>query len=220
MSVTESFGQDFRTALRVLAKNPGATALSILSIGLGIGLPTGTFSITDAMLLRPFPLERPGEVLYATSRGDHGRDLPYDADMLQAGKGLAAYQRRGTTLGVGEDTENLLTQAVTPNYFSLLGVKAALGRASVDESEGRPGVVLGYRLWQRRFGGDPRMVGQTVLLSRKAFLVTGVMPAEAARRAGWGIPIGLALLAASARFFQSLSRQHGSPPIAPPASTR
>ena len=172
MSVTESFRQDFRTALRVLARNPGATALSILSIGLGIGLTTGTFSITDAMLLRPFPLERPGEVMYATSRGDDGRDVPYGwpdyEDMLQAGKGLAdlvAYQRRGTTLGVGEDSENLLTHAVTPNYFSLLGVKAALGRASVEESEGRPGVVLGYRLWQRRFGGDPRIVGRTVLLS-------------------------------------------------------
>jgi len=185
MSVTESFGQDFRTALRVLAKNPGATALSILSIGLGIGLTTGTFSITDAMLLRPFPLERPREVMYATSRGDDGRNVPYGwpdyEDMLQAGKGLgdlAAYQRRGTTLAVGEDTEMLITHAVTPNYFSLLGVKAALGRASVGESEGLPGVVLGYRLWQRRFGGDPRMVGQTFLISRKAFLVTGVMPAE------------------------------------------
>jgi hypothetical protein len=88
--------------------------------------------------------------------------------MLQAGKGvadLAAYQRRGTTLTVGEESESLLTHAVTPNYFSLLGVKAALGRASVEESEGRPGVVLGYRLWQRRFGGDPRIVGRTVLLS-------------------------------------------------------
>ena len=91
MSVTESFGQDFRAGAPGACENPGATALSILSIGLGIGLTTGTFSITDAMLLRPFPLERPREVMYATSRGDDGRSVPYGwpdyEDMLQAGEG-------------------------------------------------------------------------------------------------------------------------------------
>lgn len=185
MRPTESLWQDLRTALRVLAKSRGATGLSILSIALGIGLTTGTFSITDALLLRPFPLERPGEVLYATSRGDDGRNVPYGwpdyEDMVRAGQGLAdlvAYQRRGITLVVGEESENVLTHAVTPNYFGLLGVKAALGRASVDESEGRPGAVLGYRLWQRRFGGAPQIVGKTILLNQKAFLVAGVMPAE------------------------------------------
>jgi len=168
MRPTEFLRQDFRTALRVLGKSRGATALSVLSIALGIGLTTGTFSIADALLLRPFPLERPSEVLYATSRGDDGRGLAK----------LAAYQRRGAMLATGEDSENTLTHAVTPNYFRFLGVKAALGRASVVEREGRPAAVLGYRLWQRRFGGDPQIAGKTVLLNQKAFFVAGVMPVE------------------------------------------
>jgi len=185
MRPTESFTEDVRTALRVLAKSRGATALSTLSIALGIGLTAGTFSIADALLLRPFPLERPTEVLYAMSRSDDGQAVPYGwpdyEDMVQAAKGLAdlaAYQRRGVMLAAGEDTENVLTHAVTLNYFRFLGVQAALGRASVEESEGRPAAVLGHRLWQRRFGGDPQVVGKTILLNQKAFLVTGVMPAE------------------------------------------
>jgi len=185
MRPTEFLWQDLRSALRVLGKSRGATALSVLSIALGIGLTTGTFSIADALLLRPFPLERPSEVLYATSRGDDGREVPYGwpdyEDMVQAGRGLvelAAYQRRSTMLATGEDSENTLTHAVTPNYFRFLGVKAALGRASVEEREGRPAAVLGYRLWQRRFGGDPQIAGKTVLLNQKAFFVAGVMPVE------------------------------------------
>jgi predicted permease len=185
MRPTEFLWQDLRSALRVLGKSRGATALSVLSIALGIGLTTGTFSIADALLLRPFPLERPSEVLYATSRGDDGREVPYGwpdyEDMVQAGRGLvelAAYQRRSTMLATGEDSENTLTHAVTPNYFRFLGVKAALGRASVEEREGRPAAVLGYRLWQRRFGGDPQIAGKTVLLDQKAFFVAGVMPVE------------------------------------------
>lgn len=172
-------------AIRVLRKSPGATGLSILSIALGIGLTTGIFSVGDAMLLRPFPLERPGEVFQVTSLGDDGQPLFYGwadyQDMLHAGAGLrdiVAYQRRGAMLATGEDTEMVLAYPVTPNFFTFLGVQAALGRATVEQEGGRPGVVIGYRLWQRRFGGDPHTVGKTILLSRQAFVVTGIMTAQ------------------------------------------
>ncbi len=181
----ESFWQDIRMAIRVLRKSPGATGLSILSIALGIGLTTGIFSVGDAMLLRPFPLERPGEVFQVTSLGDDGQPLFYGwadyQDMLHAGAGLrdiVAYQRRGAMLATGEDTEMVLAYPVTPNFFTVLGVQAALGRATVEQEGGRPGVVIGYRLWQRRFGGDPHTVGKTILLSRQAFVVTGIMPMQ------------------------------------------
>jgi predicted permease len=137
------------------------------------------------MLLRPFPLERPGEVFQVNSMGDDGQPLfpGWDdyRDMARAGEGLldmAAYQKRGVMLAQGEDTEAILAYPVTPNFFTFLGVRAALGRATVDSVAGRPGVVLGHRLWQRRFGGDPQVVGKTVLLSGKAFAVTAVMPAQ------------------------------------------
>lgn len=172
-------------ALRVLRTSPGATGLAILSIALGIGLTTGVFSVGDAMLLRPFPLERPGEVFQVNMIGDDGRSLfpgwaDYE-DMTRAGAGLldmAAYQRRGTMLAQGESSEAILAYPVTPNFFTFLGVRAELGRATVDEVEGRPAVVMGHRLWQRRFGGDPQVVGKTVLLNGKAFVVAAVLPAQ------------------------------------------
>ena len=178
-----SLWQDLRVALRHLAKTPGATALSVLSIALGIGLTTGIFSVVDAHYLRPLPIERPREVLYVSSHADDGQEFSYGwpdyLDMAEAGKDLVtlvAYQRRASQLA-GED-ENLLvlTNPVTPNYFSMLGVRAQVGAASVDPADGRPRAVLGFQLWQRRFRGDPQIVGKTILLNKKAFLVAGVMP--------------------------------------------
>ena len=185
MGPTESLWHDIRMAFRVLSKSPGATVLALLSIALGIGLTTGTFAIADAILLRPFPLPRPAELLHAVSTGEDGRPVQYGwpdyEDMVQAGRNvaeMAAYERRGLMFKTGEDSEFILAHAVSANYFSLLGVRASLGRASVEEIGGRPAAVLGYRLWQRRFGGDPQIVGKTILLSQEAFHVSGVMPAE------------------------------------------
>jgi putative ABC transport system permease protein len=172
-------------AIRVLRKSRAATGLAILSIASGIGLTTSVFSIGDALLLRPFPLERPGEVFQVTSTGDDGKPLyrGWDdyQDMTRAGAGLldlAVYQRRGAMLAGEEDAELILAYPVTSNFFSFLGVQAALGRATVDPAAGRPGAVLGHRLWQRRFGGDPYIAGKTIRLNGQAFAVTGVMPAQ------------------------------------------
>ena len=94
---------DFRTALRSLTKNPGVTLLSVVSMGLGIGLTTGTFSIADARLLRPFPIARPSELYEVTSRSDDGRLVGYGwpdyEDMVAAGAAeveLAGYSRRAS----------------------------------------------------------------------------------------------------------------------------
>ena len=181
----ETVIQDLRHGLRVLRKSPGATILSVLSIALGIGLTAGMFSVGDAMLLRPMPFHRPSELLMASSRGDDGRPFLYGfpdyVDMAAAGRDLAelaAYQQRGAMLAAGDDKEPVLVDSVTPNYFSLLGVRALLGHASLDAVVERPQVVLGYRLWQRRFGGDASVVGRPVLLNRKAFVIAGVMPEE------------------------------------------
>lgn len=177
--------RDIRTAFRMLAKSAGATALSVISIALGIGLTVGLFSVADAMLLRPMPFHQPEKLLRVDSRGDDGRVMLYGwldyLDMSEAGRGsveLAAYQRRGLSLLVGDHTERLSASPVTANYFSLLGVRALLGRASVDSAQGRPQAVLGYRVWRRTFAGDPSIVGRSVMLRRRAFVVAGVMPED------------------------------------------
>ena len=85
-------------------------------------------------------------------------------------------QRRGVQVGAGEDSPLVIIQPASPNYFQVVGVRAALGRASLGEAAGRPETVLGYRLWQTHFSSDPHIVGKTVLLNHKAFLVAGVMP--------------------------------------------
>jgi predicted permease len=153
-------------------------------MALGIGLTAGIFSVVDAMLLRPVAVERPAELLQVISHADDGQVfdsygwLDYQ-DMVRAGDGLAtlvAFQRRGSMLGGAEANLMVITSPVTPNYFSVLGVRAELGVASVEAAEGRPQAVLGHRLWQSRFGGDPQIVGKTILLNQKAFLVAGVMP--------------------------------------------
>jgi predicted permease len=175
--------RDLRLALRLLAKNPGATALAVLSIALGIGLTTGLFAVGDAALLRPLPVERPQDLWTVSARGDDGNFMMYGwpdyLDMAKALEGraqLVATQRRGILVGRDEDSEMVIVQPASPNYFQVVGVKAALGRASLGESGGLPEAVLGYRLWQTHFGSDPRIVGKTVLLNHKAFLVAGVMP--------------------------------------------
>ena len=178
--------QDLRVAARVAARNPIPTALAVLSIAVGIGLTTGVFSLADALFLRPLSIAHPREVLYATSLGDDGSPFMYGwldyEDMRNAGAGVAAiatYQSRGGMLANQEGgADMVLLSPATPNYFSLLGVRAALGRASFDAHGGRPAAVIGWRLWQRRFGRDPAIVGKTIILDGKALSVAGVMPVE------------------------------------------
>src|ERR1039457_209272 len=150
-------------------------------MALGIGLTAGIFSVVGASLLRPIAVERPAELLQVISHADDGQVfdsygwLDYQ-DMVRAGDGLVtlvAFQRRGSMLGGAEENSHVLTSPVTPNYFSVLGVQAELGVASVETAEGRPQAVLGHRLWQQRFGGDPQIVGKTIVLNQKAFLVAG-----------------------------------------------
>jgi predicted permease len=175
---------DLRAAFRLLAKSPGATALSVLSIALGIGLTTGIFSIADAMLLRPIAIDRPGELFRLNSRADDGYFFQYSwpdyLDMTKAGKDLvtlAAFQQRGSMLAGPEQMQMVLTNPVTPDFFSVLGVRAQLGTTTVETRGGSPSVLLGHRLWQGHFGGDTKIVGKTIVLNGRPFAIAGVMPA-------------------------------------------
>src|ERR1035437_6336989 len=123
------WNRDLRLALRLLAKNPGATALAVLSIALGIGLTTGLFAVGDAALLRPLPVERPQELWSVNSRGDDGNWMMYGwADYLDMAKALegraqlVATQRRGVQ--VGEESEMVIIQPASANYFQVVGVRS------------------------------------------------------------------------------------------------
>src|SRR5271157_2554815 len=133
--------RDFRLALRLFAKNPGATALAVLSIALGIGLTTGLFAVGDAVLLRPLPVDRPRDLYSVSSRGDDGNYMMYGwldyLDMAKALEGraeLVATQRRGVLVGQDEDSEMVIIQPASANFFRMAGVKAAIGRTSMGES--------------------------------------------------------------------------------------
>ena len=183
---------DLRYALRWLRANPGFTSAALLVLALGIGAATATFTIVYSVILRPLPFAAPDRIIRIWS-SPAGRDLPFfsvsapDAlDWRTRAKTLAmvaAYERQAPfTVTGGAEAEEVLGANVSRELFELLGVAPARGRwFSADED--RPGsaarvAVISYGLWQRRFGGRPDVVGQTLRLDEHSWTVIGVMPAD------------------------------------------
>jgi predicted permease len=181
---------DLKFALRQLLKNPGFTAVAVLILALGIGANTAIFSVINALMLRALPVSEPRQMVIARSGAeDNFSYVAYErfrdraqsfADLAVVQFGLAQRELRMT--GQGGEVETVGTQAVSANFFSLLGVRAALGRtlAATDERPGKaePVVALSYDFWQRRFGGDAGIVGRVVQLDQVSVTVLGVMPRE------------------------------------------
>jgi len=190
--------RDVRQATRALRSNPGLVALATLSLALGIGANVTVFTWARAVLLEPFPGVRdqgrlvkalqtdPQQEFVSFSYPDY-RDL---REQARAVCGLVALRQTAATLGGDGTSERAWIQMVSGNFFEVLGVDAALGRtlAPADDRvpEGHPVVVIGHALWQRRFGGDPGVVGRTVLLNTHPYTVIGVAPASF-RGAGTGL---------------------------------
>jgi putative ABC transport system permease protein len=180
--------QDVRYSIRQLARSPGFTAVAVLTLALGLGANTAIFSVVHAVLLQPLPYpdaERLAMVWVSNPGEGIDKDVasfPLFADWRQQAKSfeqVVAYAARGFTLTGHGEPEQLRGAAVAAGFFPMLGVPAALGRVLLDE-ENLPGhekvVVLGHGLWQRRFAGDPAVVGQTVALNGARYTVVGVMP--------------------------------------------
>ena len=184
----ETLVQDLRYGARMLLKNPGFTLIAVITLALGIGANTAIFSLTSALVLRPFDFHDLDRLVWvyetAQQRGnDFSGMAPADfADLRRQQTvfaGLAAFRMSNSNLTGGGEPERLWNFEVTPGFFRLLGGEAALGRVFLPEEEqaGRGQVaVLGYGLWQRRFGADPKIVGATISLDEKAYTVIGVMP--------------------------------------------
>ena len=186
--IMETLWQDLRYGVRVLIKNPGFAAVAVLSLALGIGANTAIFSLVDAVLLRPLPFHEPDRLVMVwedASRVGFPRGYPAPANYAdwkaqnQVFEDMAALSGRSFNLTGDGEAEKIDAQAVTTNFFPLLGVKPVAGRAFLLE-EDRPEedkvALVSFGLWRRRFGGDPGLVGKEILLDGQKFNVVGVMP--------------------------------------------
>ncbi len=178
---------DLRLALRRLRQNPGFSIVAILTLSLGIGANTAIFSAINAILLRPLPVERSSELvsINETLAGNTFPTLsfPNYRDMRDRNtglSGLAAYRILPASLGLPGASQRLWAYLVTGNYFDMLGVKPVRGRVLHPEDDrvlgGHPVAVISYGCWQKRFGGDPTVVGRSVKFNSMDFTVLGVAP--------------------------------------------
>jgi predicted permease len=183
----DAFVQDVRVAFRNLRTRPLFTCVAVLTLGLGIGANTAVFSVVNAILLSGVPIRAPEELVEVYT-SDGGGGYPYSvssyadyADLrarTDLFSGVAAYEAFFARLETEEATEAVWGEVVSYNLFTLLGLEPAVGRYFVHE-EGQtlgthPVVVLGYSLWQQRFGGDSSIVGQSIRLGGLSYTVVGV----------------------------------------------
>ncbi|MFP2930263.1 ABC transporter permease [Pyxidicoccus sp. 3LG] len=179
------FVQELRQALRMLAKHPGFTAVALLTLALGIAANTAIFSVVNAVLFAPLPYREPDRLVLVWGLSpNQAQHTVAPANFLDwraqsdAFEGLAAFMNVSFSLG-GEGTPELVRGgSVSSNFFQVLGTPAALGTTFQPDGEGGSWqrVVLSHGLWQRRFGGDPRILGRMVRLNDVSYEVIGVMP--------------------------------------------
>ncbi|HEX8144666.1 MAG TPA: ABC transporter permease, partial [Pyrinomonadaceae bacterium] len=180
--------QDMRYGVRMMLKRPGFTVVALLALALGIGANSAIFSVVNAVLLRPLPFEGQERLITIETKSENtgsiGGVLSYAnfADLRDQSRTLeyaAAYSHSAAFLTVGDDPERLRGVVVSADIFPMLGVKPVMGRTYTreeDQKGARKVVVLSYGLWQRRFGSDPKIVGQEIPLGTKPALVLGIMP--------------------------------------------
>ena len=177
--------RDVAFGVRVLRKSPTFTLAAIFTLALGIGANTAIFTVTNALLLRPFPYREP-ERLVSVGAKDQNKDfggtlLRYEMlrDRNQSFEGVAAFTTDNFNLtGRGEPLQVPIAR-VSANFFPLLGVQPQLGRTFTDDEgrpEGKPAVMLSDSLWRSRFNGDPDIIGQTVTLDTTPHTIVGVLP--------------------------------------------
>ncbi len=168
---------DLRFALRQLRKNPGFTALAVVSLALGIGLNSTVFSALDAAFLRPMTFQDPDTIIRIEAPAFSYPDYADLRGQCQTLAGVVAVSRHAAILRRQEDSETLPNEVVSPNYFSVLRVGAAVGRVFSENDpqlRSEPLVVLSYGLWRSRFGGDPAIVGRSLMLNGQSYSVLGV----------------------------------------------
>jgi putative ABC transport system permease protein len=198
----ETFWQDVRYGARVLAKHKGFTTIAVLTLALGIGANTAIFSVVNELLLRPLPYRDAERLVMLWEVSPEGRRQNTTSranfsgwrEQGQSFEGMAAFSDQRVSLtGGGGEPEEVSVQLATPELFRVLGVEPMLGRVLTEEDgRGDGGVVLSYGLWKRRYGGDPNILGKSVILDGGPASVVGVLPAgfqwHIRQRSGTGRP--------------------------------
>ncbi|HMV50008.1 MAG TPA: ABC transporter permease [Blastocatellia bacterium] len=182
----QTLWQDLRFGARMLVKRPGFTLIAVVTLALGIGANTAIFSVVNAFLLRPLPYREPERLVMIQPRpaADYGAVFSYpvfQAVREQSGsfEHLAAFANRRLTFDGGGEPEMAFGARVTREFFAVLGVTPwrARGFAPEDEAPDKPPLaLLSYSFWQRRFGGDPNIVGQTITADKERVEIAGVLP--------------------------------------------
>jgi len=172
----ETTMKDLRYTLRSLCRAWIFTAVVVLSLALGIGANTAIFSIVNALLFDTLRAQEPSRLLRINTGTSDCSYLNYEDFRAQntVFEGLLAYRSASALLQIGTETESIVMEAVSDNYFSVLGIRAASGRILAAEEYRNPVVVLSHHLWMTRFGGDHAVLERPVTLNGRRFLVIGV----------------------------------------------
>jgi putative ABC transport system permease protein len=179
--------QDLRYGLRVLARSPSFTIVSILTLALGIGANTAIFTIVYGVLLRPLPFPEPDRIVaLAESYKQQTDELRLTAPQLRrlqdykdAFEHIVGTASVGYNLAVGNSADHLRGMPVSDSYFRVLGVQPFLGRdftSEDDAGDGQRVTIISHSLWSRRFGADPSQIGKKILLNGEPYTLIGVMP--------------------------------------------
>jgi putative ABC transport system permease protein len=183
----EAFLQDLRYGVRSLLRTPGFVLAAVLALALGSGANTAIFTVVNAVLLRPLAYpepERIAQFVWRTRDGDRvalrGNQYLHFRDTLKSVDALAAWRGpTGFNLSFGDSAEYVKAMPVSKEFFTVFGVRPEYGDPFGDDHDragGADAVVLGYGLWTRMFGSDPSIVGRSVLLGDRSYMVLGVMP--------------------------------------------
>ncbi len=185
-----ALSQDLRYALRTFLNTPGATAIAIVVLSLGIGANAAIFSVTSAVLFRSLPYKDSGSLvflwesnaakavgLWRLSAADY-REYRTQNQVLEQ---MGAMRFQSSDLTVGETPERIETAAVSPAVFDLLGMKPALGRSLApdeDQPDKNHVAILSAGLWERRFGRNPNILGRKLSLDGNVYTIIGVAPPD------------------------------------------
>src|SRR5690242_7737889 len=183
----EALVKDLKFAFRSLFKRPGFVAVAVMTLALGIGGSTAIFTVVDAALLRGLPYKSPDRLYHLWEKTPQEqfskREFSYpdyqDYQKNNVLEGLAAYTGGRVILSGSGEPESVGGPRVSANFFSVLGVDPILGRTfqpGEDQQNGPRVTVLDYGLWQRRFGGDPNVIGRALTINGQSFTVIGVLP--------------------------------------------
>ena len=191
--------QDIRYGLRMLVKSPAVTAVAIIALTLGIGANTAIFSVVNAVLLRSLPYADGDRLAIVWEHRHRGKDNPQNVINLgnfsdwkeqnTVFTDMAAFFDLNVNLTGDGEPEEVPGQLATTNLLSLLGLNAIKGRTFVPDDGKNPQapvIVIGYDLWQRRFGGDPNIIGRKVILNNKPNEIVGVLGPDS----GWFVQKG------------------------------